>query len=147
MIGMDHWASSWRQLWLSSSPFWLSVTSTQASDQFKGYSADTCPPSAEVQPNGCTANRPSDRGSRHAGWRRQFNPPDCAQLHEDRLRAICHAPWLLYPYRADLSAGWRCKRNTFRMEMNCPSVGNRTSLGRGVHWQDKVIIRVKCTAS
>lgn len=62
MIGMDHWVSLWRQLWLPSSPTGPAVTSTQASDQFKGYSADTCLPSAEVQPNGCTANRPADRG-------------------------------------------------------------------------------------
>lgn len=59
---MDDWVSLWCQLWLPSSPIGLTVTSTQPSDQFKGYSADTCPPSAEVQPNGRTANRPADRG-------------------------------------------------------------------------------------
>lgn len=58
---MDHCVFSWRQLWLPSSPIGLAVTSTQASDQFKGYSADTRPPSAEVQPHGCAANRPADR--------------------------------------------------------------------------------------
>lgn len=59
---MDHWVFLWRQLWLPSSPIGPAVTSTQASDQFKGYSADTCRPSAEVQLRGCTANRPADRG-------------------------------------------------------------------------------------
>lgn len=62
MTGMHHWVSLWLQPWLSSSLIGLAVTLTQASDQFKGYSADTCPLSAEVQPNGCTANRPADRG-------------------------------------------------------------------------------------
>lgn len=32
--------------------------------------------------------------SRHACWRCQFNTPDCAQPHDDGLRAICHALWL-----------------------------------------------------
>ena len=58
---MDHCVSSWRQRLLPSSPIGPAVTSTQASDQFKGYSADTYPPGAEVHPNGCTANRPADR--------------------------------------------------------------------------------------
>lgn len=62
MIGMDHRVSPWHRLWIPSSPIGPAVTSTQASDQFKGYPADTHLPSAEVQPNGCTANRPADRG-------------------------------------------------------------------------------------
>lgn len=84
----------WRQLWLPSSPIGPAVTSTQASDQFKGYSADTCPPSAEVQ---LMAVQQIDRltgASRHACWRCQFNTPDCPRPHDDGLRAICHALWL-----------------------------------------------------
>lgn len=48
MMGMDHWLLSWHQPWLPSGPIGPAVTSAQASDQFKGYPADTCPLSTEV---------------------------------------------------------------------------------------------------
>lgn len=46
MVTMDHWLHSEHQLRLLSGPIGPAVTSTQASGQFKGYSADTCPTSA-----------------------------------------------------------------------------------------------------
>lgn len=73
-------------------PHRAAVTSARVSDQFKGYSADTCP---RVQRCGLMAVQQMERltgASRHACWRRQFTTPHCAQPHDDGLRAVRHAP-------------------------------------------------------
>lgn len=62
MIGMHQWVSSWRRLWPWLRPTGSAVTSTPSWDQFKGYPADTCPPSAGARTNGCAANGAADGG-------------------------------------------------------------------------------------
>lgn len=86
MIGMHHRVSSYRRLWPRLWPAGSAVTSTLSWDQFKGYPADTCPPSAGALPNGCAANRAADRGeSPRLPERCQFNAPAGSQPHKDRL--------------------------------------------------------------
>lgn len=62
MIGMHQWVSSWQRLWPWLRPAGSAVTSTPSWDQFKGYPADTCPPSARARTNGCAANGVADGG-------------------------------------------------------------------------------------